>query len=386
MKKILLFLSLVFTTYSLGQTSIPNDIASFYADASVNLIAKYLITGESLGNQYKDSEDYSLHYNWAKTIKKNDLKNELISKFNQIVAILNKRNKSILANLYASACVEWAVYNIDFGSKNANSKDYNLHYSWALNQSPTTIQEQLKNRIIKIFESANKQTPFANSSSNDVKEPLFVPGLVIGLRTYMHRDDEQFQISDKVDIIERRFTDKNVSSGLSATLPCPSTGSKYYLIPCKTGEDPYSWILPPGIVVGLMYGKNNVSGNKDEKVFDHWASSGPLVLGNEYFKKEHGGDLGAGAGEGFYWYESTGNGFSGDCLQTISRLPRGAVIGLKHNLTQPAKHFVWNGKYYDPTISGIAPPQGFVRKYGGDCGAPAASGYYWYEKITEPSQ
>ena len=120
------------------------------------------------------------------------------------------------------------------------------------------------------------------------------------------------------------------------------------------------------------------------KVFDHWPTSGPLYLGDNNFKRERGGDLGADSNAGWFWYESTGNGFDGDCAAVVTQLPRGAVIGLKHSLNQRNKTFSWNGKVYDPADPRIAPPKGFARKRGGDLGAPAGHGFVWYEKISDP--
>lgn len=120
------------------------------------------------------------------------------------------------------------------------------------------------------------------------------------------------------------------------------------------------------------------------KVFSNYVDAGPNYLGGKRFKKEYGGDLGSPKGEGWIWYESTGEGFSD--WSVIPRLTKGTIVGLKYSLTQKDKHFVWNGVKYDPANPDFSPPRGFVRMHGGDLCAPKDEGYYRYEEITDSSE
>ena len=59
------------------------------------------------------------------------------------------------------------------------------------------------------------------------------------------------------------------------------------------------------------------------------------------------------------------------------------MVGLKHSLNQASKVIVWNGVTFDP-VKASPVPAGFKRVVGGDLGAPAGQGYFWYEKINGP--
>jgi hypothetical protein len=144
--------------------------------------------------------------------------------------------------------------------------------------------------------------------------------------------------------------------------------------------EPSHFKLPAGIVFGLKHSvhqkqvKITVVGNDPV--------TGPAAFPG--FVKMFGGDDGAPSKQGFYWYETTGDGFTDADWSTVERLPKGTVIGLKQTHNQPKKKLVWKGKTYDPADAGTAPPDGYVRRFGGDMGLPKKQGYYWYEKITCP--
>ncbi len=154
----------------------------------------------------------------------------------------------------------------------------------------------------------------------------------------------------------------------------------------------YQYNLPPGIIVNLrstleLYNyrflvefgiDKDLAG--DYYGADYGSFCGPEYYGEGKFHREFGGDLPAPAGEGLSWYESTGLGFT-DWSQ-VNNLPRGTIVGLKHSSNQPNKKLIWQGHVYDPADPNIQPPPGFIRKEGGDMGAPAGVGYFWYEKIT----
>ncbi len=133
--------------------------------------------------------------------------------------------------------------------------------------------------------------------------------------------------------------------------------------------------LPPGIAIKLKYySKSKASAPRTDK------SRFSEYLSGKTFKKYCSGYMGTLAGYGWCWYESTGLGFNNWSL--INDLPRGTVVGLKHNLNQPNKKLIWQDHVYDPANPNIQPPPGFARKEGGDMGASVGKGYFWYEKIT----
>jgi len=136
--------------------------------------------------------------------------------------------------------------------------------------------------------------------------------------------------------------------------------------------------LPPGVVIDLQHTMDN----KPVGIFGIVSTIkyAPESIGRGSFYKKCGGDLGAPSGEGLCWYESTGLYFT-DWSQ-VDKLPRGTVIGLKHNGNQPNKKLIWQDRVYDPANINIQPPPGFVRIDGGDWGGPSGVGYFWYEKIT----
>ncbi len=131
----------------------PADIFSFYAKASKEFLADRLLNGETLGSSGTDSKDYHLHYNWAKHQSKSRLKKALIDKFNKMALIQNSHGHEAKAKWYADICTEWAKYKVNFGSPAANSLDYNLHKNWARGTNVSVLQNLIKMRIDKIFNS-----------------------------------------------------------------------------------------------------------------------------------------------------------------------------------------------------------------------------------------
>jgi len=127
-------------------------------------------------------------------------------------------------------------------------------------------------------------------------------------------------------------------------------------------------MLPPGIVVGL-------TGPGDKGLDSEFIGT----LGGA-FKKECGGDDGAFGGSGLCWYERKGKNLIDLCQ--LEKLPRGTIVGLKHSKNQASKKLIWGNSVFDPVNPNINPPLGFERRVGGDDGAPAGVGYFWYEKIT----
>jgi hypothetical protein len=153
-------------------------------------------------------------------------------------------------------------------------------------------------------------------------------------------------------------------------------GYEWWSLP-DTGGDPASLKLPPGVVVAL---KHNV--NQSGQSITAFGRDATVNGDFTNFKRQVGGDLGASSGQGYFWYESTGAGFT-DWASIDTLLPKFTVVGLKHSSNQSNKAFVWNGVTFDPVKTSPV-PAGFKRVVGGDLGAPNGQGYYWYEKQTGP--
>ncbi|HRD81490.1 MAG TPA: PAN domain-containing protein [Saprospiraceae bacterium] len=359
----------------------PSDATSFYAGASTYLLAMQLSQGQTLWDKGTDSKDYNFHHNWAKQVSGNKLWDELAFKFNTMVDLKNKEGASALANYYALVCETWANYGLDFGSASANSKEATFHKNWAMNQPVSELKFQINLRLEKIFASYNitplpvNPTGKTGSVAARCETYLKIPGLVIGMSDFA-KDGSKFTPPDYLNLKKFMIDDTEASS----IEPNSYYHLYLYKVPSLDTDDPYIWSLPPGIVVGLAY---SYSFNlENDKVFGYKPFKGPESLGGGKFKKQNGGDLGAPEGIGWYWYESTGLGFSDWSM--IECLPRGTVVGLKHSINQKGKQFVWQGINYDATNPAISPPQGFLRRHYGDMGTYINEGYYWYEKITDP--
>ncbi|MGQ9638618.1 MAG: hypothetical protein ACUVT6_12650 [Thermodesulfobacteriota bacterium] len=208
-------------------------------------------------------------------------------------------------------------------------------------------------------------------------QPLLVPGLILGLRHNMNQE----RISSNIYMVffsapPGAPVTRMYGGDFGAPL---HRGYEWWMVNDNPSADPNSYVLPPGIPFALKHNKNQ-GNQKNIALFGRDPITGPVKFSR--FKKYAGGDLGGGthAGDGYYWYESTGEGFSNWGI--IGNLPRYTVVGLKHSRNQRDKVFVWEGKKYDPVNPSIPPPSGFVRVFGGDRGASAGEGYYWYEKVT----
>jgi hypothetical protein len=153
-------------------------------------------------------------------------------------------------------------------------------------------------------------------------------------------------------------------------------GYEWWSLP-DTGGDPATYHLPPGVVVALKHNANQ--SGQVITAFGHDATTGGNFTN---FTRQNGGDRGASSGVGYYWYESTGAGFT-DWGSVDALLPKYTVVGLKHSMNQASKVLVWNGVTYNPVNASPVPP-GFRRMVGGDMGAPNGQGYFWYEKTTGP--
>jgi len=223
-----------------------------------------------------------------------------------------------------------------------------------------------------------------NSKAENVYE---IPGLVLGLR-HSKNQDWPFAFQDSPQVILFTGGDLGAPSGV---------GYRWFMFKDDVNSSPDKWKLPPGIVLGLIHSKNqlglHMQGLMKQKISEIQTSQAiPTVFGYNAFrgpkliqglKKVFGGDIGAPAGQGFYWYESTGEGFKD--WNIVNRLPKYTIIGLKHTMNQKNKTLIWMGKIYDPANPNVAPPPGFVRMSGGDLGAPYGQGFCWYEKVSGPA-
>jgi hypothetical protein len=90
-----------------------------------------------------------------------------------------------------------------------------------------------------------------------------------------------------------------------------------------------------------------------------------------------GGDLGAPSGCGFKWFAVADAGYQ-DPGQ-YRALPPGLVIALMHSTNQAHSGIRAFGSYDPP--SGPQWLSGFIKRSGGDIGAPSGVGFFWYESI-----
>ena len=149
----------------------PDDVQSFFADVSVNLLAKQLSSGQSLGSPARDSRDFAMHHNWARNADMNRIKMDLLEKLNQMVDIKVREGAEAKSEWYALLCSTWAGYGIDFGSPGANNTDPAVHKRWAWGQPATVLKNEIKTRLDKIFTAYEATTPGDTKSSLPVPIP-----------------------------------------------------------------------------------------------------------------------------------------------------------------------------------------------------------------------
>jgi hypothetical protein len=223
--------------------------------------------------------------------------------------------------------------------------------------------------------SASQVTAIIEFPGGMLPQPIsLIPGLVLGLR---HNLNQERESANKYIVFFSASANAPVKRMDGGDLGAPlHRGYEWWMVQDDSHSD--SWKLPQGVVLGLKHSQNQK--NAGITVFGHDPHSGPNFFSG--FKKQNGGDLGAPSGVGYYWYESTGEGFNDWTI--VDKLPNWTVIGLKHSINQRDKKISWQGKIYDPANPKIAPPSGFMRIAGGDLGAPRGEGYCWYEKVTGP--
>lgn len=207
-------------------------------------------------------------------------------------------------------------------------------------------------------------------------DTLLIPGLVMGLR---HNLNQQLEAPNRYMAFFSAPDGTPVVHLAGGDLGAPlHRGYEWWMIRDNPRSSPAAWRLPPGVILGLKHSLNQA--DEPITVFGHDPCRGPRAPAG--LERYTGGDLGAPSGQGYCWYESTGDGFRD--WSVVERLPRWTVVGLKHSKNQPAKKLRWMGKTYDPAAASVDPPPGFTRRCGGDLGAPAGHGFCWYEKATGP--
>jgi hypothetical protein len=205
------------------------------------------------------------------------------------------------------------------------------------------------------------------------QEPVLLPGAVLGLFHNVNNQPAPFYCATS-NLSERLVLMTGGDLG-------GRSGDGFWwwaVVDDWPQADPAGWQLPPGVVLGLLHSKNQPS--NVGTTFGLSAPTGPAF--HRGLQRHCGGDHGAPSGVGYCWYETTG--WSGVNWGLVELLPEGTIVGLKHSMKQTGKYLEWQGQWYDPVDPRTGVPPGFVRRIGGDVGAPSGHGFYWYEKITGP--
>jgi hypothetical protein len=209
------------------------------------------------------------------------------------------------------------------------------------------------------------------------------PGLVVGLRHNVYQKAEDvFKQSTELGfvgmgpLLRYEGGDLGMSSG---------EGFSWWMVPDNPGASWTQWKLPAGVVLGLKHSETQQGVNIT--LFGHDATIASTLAFPGYTRVD-GGDEGGGTGEGYYWWESTGQVSTGGeqfnwktDRAWADRLPRGTIIGLKHSMHNRNKLLHWDGQDYDPASDDIPPPE-YEKKYAHDYHAYDPMGFYWYEKVT----
>lgn len=107
--------------------------------------------------------------------------------------------------------------------------------------------------------------------------------------------------------------------------------------------------------------------NQSDQPFELPADSG--------FKHFFSVDAGAGGDGGYDWYMAVGP------MSELGykKLPPGVVLGLKHSVYQRKQSIKVAGK---DVIDDEEVPDGLMKRFGGDMGAPSGHGYSWFETVN----
>jgi hypothetical protein len=302
--------------------------------------------------------------------------NQLKYKIKKQSGITTQANsKQTISEHYAKESVRQNKENIsnNCGFKGSSwSSDFNYHKNWCLH-GDNYLQ------IDRILADREKQLKTCKNDST-----IWIPQMLLGLRkskkgSFPYQTDPLFNYLLKKGINPVLGHVRDETSESSIMIHGISRGWDWISVEKGNYKKADQYHLPPGVVIDLQHTMDN----KPVGIFGIVSifKNAPESIGRGNFHKKCGGDLGAPPGEGLCWYESTGLNFT-DWSQ-VDKLPKGTVVGLKHNGNQPNKKLIWQDRVYDPTNINIQPPPGFIRIDGGDWGGPSGKGFCWYEKITE---
>jgi len=290
---------------------------------------------------------------------------------------------------YARESISQQQFNLKFSCGQSGAQwdsDYSHHYLWCIHG---------ENYKRAAAEAANKNSLLSTCTADGC--PFIAPGMTLGLRNSRINANDTFIPTPAIfttctpDISLVQWKTPDMEPGSFGIAPHFKDYWQWTAIQFSATKSANQYPLPPGVVIGLSGDEFTVP-----TAFGIIPFHGPEFLPGGLFQKVYGGDRGRAPGNGLYWYESTGAGFSD--WPSVNRLPRGTVVALRHSdhhrlqgafasigsvaAKKVVQDIVWQGKRLDPTDSKIEPPPGFVRKHGGDLGADSGHGYYWYEKTT----
>ncbi len=381
------------------------DYCNTYADTAIKQYTRAVQINLPDMNTLMWNNNRDIHFKWCMAVTEDIAENEESKRQKQIDDFLNqdqKKNKQDsnavsdykiievtplpdlthliglkerVSDHYAKESVRQNEENISKGcgfNDATWSSDYNAHKKWCMHGDNYLEAD-------KVLADREKQLKGCKEH-----QTIWIPEMVIGLglRDYKGRNLDltvpvmEYLLKKGKNPVLRHTRDE--TSDCSYVWHGLSRGWDWISIEKGSFKNADQYHLPPGVVIDLQHTMDNIPVG----IFGIVSTIkyAPESIGKGNFHKECGGDLGAPAGEGLCWYESTGLNFT-DWAQ-VEKLPKGTVIGLKHNGNQPNKKMIWQDHVYDPANPYIQPPSGFVRIVGGDWCAPAGVGYYWYEKIT----
>ena len=219
----------------------------------------------------------------------------------------------------------------------------------------------------------------ASGKAQGNEKPVLLPGMILGLAHNVNQRGITYSpLVEQYQLVQSHGGDLGGSSG---------EGFSWWSVPdflldyqCQfpgSVED-----LPAGIVLGFAHNPNL----PNQTAFGCKATEGTSPMGG--LRRVNGGDRAGDSGQGYYWYATMTQrnppSIAAEYWDYLERnLPMWTVTGLCHSMNRPDEPFYWRGETYNACLSQRA-PKGFRWVNGGDLGAPAGGGYYWFEKTTGP--
>ncbi len=165
------------------------------------------------------------------------------------------------------------------------------------------------------------------------------------------------------------------------------------------------WAPPAGVVVGLRHSVNN--DGQQISMYGYEASGGSPRNICSLLTRMDGGDSGAAAKEGFFWYENRGHDYYDPMEVSMDVLPRGTVFCLRHTANQNSATLATcavGGSEYSSIEADKrfrraqqsddsqavkkaleeSVPAGFKLMRAPDQGGGPEDGYVWFEKTAGP--